>query len=224
MTDGEPWFVAGDVTRILQYKDGPDAVKKHCKYAKRFKAGESPTLTTSPYGITIIPRGDVYRLITRSWLPAAQQFERWVFDEVVPSVLDNGFYVAPAAVSCHGSEAMMERVLAKLEQIEDRHAQERQQMLQHLQVMSQQNVELKPKADVYDTVVAKKEESVVSFCRRLPGVNLMNDHHDSLWSKSGSSQEAVKRRSPIGGFHHVSLYKYSVPKQNGGPLGCGNDS
>lgn len=188
--EGEPWFVAGDVTRVLQYKDGPDAVRRHCKYARILKAGEAPTLTTSPYGITVIRDGDVVRLITRSKLPAAQRFESWIFDEVVPAVLDNGFYVAPAAVAKHGSEAMMERVLAKLEEIEERHAQERQQMLQHLHVLGQQNVELKPKADVYDTVMAKKEESVVEFCRRLPGVNLtqvqaslMNEGY--LWRKDG---------------------------------------
>ena len=41
-----------------------------------------------------IPEGDVYRLITRSKLPAAEQFESWVFDEVLPSIRKTGGYIA----------------------------------------------------------------------------------------------------------------------------------
>ena len=37
--------------------------------------------------MTFIPEGDVYRLIISSKLPSAEKFERWVFDEVVPTVM-----------------------------------------------------------------------------------------------------------------------------------------
>lgn len=40
-----------------------------------------------------IPEGDVYRLITHSRLPSAQKFEEWVFDEVLPSIRRDGYYV-----------------------------------------------------------------------------------------------------------------------------------
>ena len=39
-----------------------------------------------------IPEGDVYRLITHSKLPSAERFERWVFDEVLPSIRRTGGY------------------------------------------------------------------------------------------------------------------------------------
>ena len=42
-------------------------------------------LYTSPdrkISMTFIPEGDLYRLIVHSKLPSAEQFERWVFDEV----------------------------------------------------------------------------------------------------------------------------------------------
>ena len=32
------------------------------------------------------PEGDVYRLIVTAKLPSAERFERWVFDEVLPSI------------------------------------------------------------------------------------------------------------------------------------------
>ena len=48
--------------------------------------------------MTIIPKGDVYCLIVRSKLPAAEQFERWVFDEVIPSIRKYGAYVTERAL------------------------------------------------------------------------------------------------------------------------------
>ena len=45
-----------------------------------------------------IPEGDLYRLIIRSRLPAAQKFEKWLFDEVLPELRRTGGYRAkPAA-------------------------------------------------------------------------------------------------------------------------------
>ena len=40
-----------------------------------------------------IPEGDVYRLIVHSKLPSAERFERWVFDEVLPSIRQHGAYL-----------------------------------------------------------------------------------------------------------------------------------
>ena len=45
-----------------------------------------------------IPEGDLWRLIIRSRLPAAQKFEKWLFDEVLPELRRTGGYRAkPAA-------------------------------------------------------------------------------------------------------------------------------
>ena len=41
----------------------------------------------------IIPEGDIYRLIIGSKLPNAEKFERWVFDEVLPSIRKHGAYM-----------------------------------------------------------------------------------------------------------------------------------
>jgi len=39
-----------------------------------------------------ISEGDLYRLITHSELPEAEKFERWVFDEVLPTLRKEGSY------------------------------------------------------------------------------------------------------------------------------------
>ncbi len=43
--------------------------------------------------MTFIPEGDVYRLIVHSKLPSAERFERWVFDEVLPTIRKHGAYL-----------------------------------------------------------------------------------------------------------------------------------
>ena len=42
---------------------------------------------------TIIPQGDLYHLIARSKLPAAERFECWIFDEVIPSIEEHVGYL-----------------------------------------------------------------------------------------------------------------------------------
>jgi transposase/prophage antirepressor-like protein len=48
--------------------------------------------------MSFIPEGDVYRLIVHSKLPSAERFERWVFDEVLPSLRANGIYITDPLV------------------------------------------------------------------------------------------------------------------------------
>lgn len=95
---GEPWFVAKDVAQALGYIDTKQAVRDHCKHSKLLKGVNSTPLTTSPRGITIIPQGDVYRLVARSRLPGAERFESWIFDDVLVSINKHGMYATPTTV------------------------------------------------------------------------------------------------------------------------------
>ena len=88
--DGEIWFIASDVARALGYRNISDALSKHCRYVAKCDIPHPQGKGTLE--INIIPEGDLYRLIIRSKLPAAEQFERWVFDEVLPSIRKTGKY------------------------------------------------------------------------------------------------------------------------------------
>lgn len=90
---GEPWFGAKDVATALGYADTDDAVRRHCNYAELFKPGELPGLEIGPRGMYFIPEPDVYRLVVRSALPTAKVFEKWVFEEVLPSIRKTGGYL-----------------------------------------------------------------------------------------------------------------------------------
>lgn len=87
--DGQPWFLAHEVCSILGYKNHSDAVSRHCKLMSRFT-----TLGPDgqPRAYTVIPEGDLYRLIIRSKLPQAEKFEKWVVEEVLPAIRKTGKY------------------------------------------------------------------------------------------------------------------------------------
>lgn len=90
--DGQPWFVGKDVCDALAYANATDAMNRHCKGVVKRYPLQTPGGTQE---VRVIPQSDMLRLIVGSKLPAAEKFERWVFDEVIPSVLKTGTYTLP---------------------------------------------------------------------------------------------------------------------------------
>jgi len=88
--DGEIWFVASDVAKILGYSNLSDAISRHCK-PKGIVKHDIPT-TGGNQSVTLINEPNVYRLIIKSSLPSSEKFEQWVFEEVIPSIRKKGFY------------------------------------------------------------------------------------------------------------------------------------
>jgi len=87
--DGKPFFPATECATILGYNQPEHAVKRHCKGCTFHTLLTAGGNQQKKY----IPEGDLYRLIIRSKLPAAEKFESWVFDEVLPSIRKHGAYV-----------------------------------------------------------------------------------------------------------------------------------
>lgn len=93
--DGEPWFVARDVAQVLGYADPVNAIKAHCKGV----ANHHPLQTAGgTQKARVINEADVLRMIVSSRLPAAEQFERWVFETVLPEIRRTGSYSAPKSL------------------------------------------------------------------------------------------------------------------------------
>ncbi|MBO8158856.1 phage antirepressor [Thermosyntropha sp.] len=92
--DEKPYFPATECARILGYSNPHDAIFRHCKGLVKHEV-------LTPGGsqeINFIPEGDLYRLIIRSKLPAAERFERWVFDEILPTIRKHGAYMTPEKI------------------------------------------------------------------------------------------------------------------------------
>mgnify|MGYP004493164665 CR=1 FL=1 len=113
--DGKPYFVANDVAKSLGYKRPADAVTAHCKGSVKHRY-----LTEGgKQEVKVIPEGDVYRLISRSKLPSAEKFERWVFDEVIPSIRKNGGYIL-GQETLSDEELMAKAILVAQKKIAER--------------------------------------------------------------------------------------------------------
>lgn len=90
MVDNKPMFLANDVAKALGYTNPRKAIGDHCKgVTKR----DTPTKSGNQQ-VSYIPESDVYRLVMRSKLPQAEQFQDWVCDEVLPTIRKTGGYVA----------------------------------------------------------------------------------------------------------------------------------
>lgn len=88
--NGNPIFCAKDVAVALGYKNPSKAINDHCKgvpirYPLPTDGGEQMA--------RFITEGDMYRLIASSKLESAQQFESWVFDDVLPAIRKDGGYM-----------------------------------------------------------------------------------------------------------------------------------
>lgn len=92
---GVTLFCAADVARGLGYKDTVNAVKQHCRGVVKRHLTDSLGRTQEA---SFIPEGDVYRLIVHSKLPSAERFERWVFDEVIPTIRRHGAYATETTI------------------------------------------------------------------------------------------------------------------------------
>ncbi|MCI8811072.1 MAG: hypothetical protein HFF84_13395 [Oscillibacter sp.] len=90
--DGKTLFCGVDATNALGYKNSRDALARHCKgVVKR----DIPT-SSGVQSLNFITEGDLCRLAAKSELPGANEFESWIFDEVIPAILRTGTYsIAP---------------------------------------------------------------------------------------------------------------------------------
>lgn len=89
--NGQIWFCGKDVAEALGFKDTPKAIKQHCR-----EDGWANYPVIDSMGRTqqarFINEPNLYRLITHSKLPNAEKFERWVFEDVLPSIRRTGTY------------------------------------------------------------------------------------------------------------------------------------
>jgi len=94
IVDDQPWFVGKDVALALGYTNPSKAMSDHCRgVTKRYPLQTKGGLQE----MRLINEPDVFRLIVSSHLPEAEQFERWLFEEVLPSLRRHGHYGGAAA-------------------------------------------------------------------------------------------------------------------------------
>ncbi len=98
--NGKEYFPATRCAKILGYKEPEKAIREKCKGVSKL---DTPT-AGGIQQVNYIPEGDLYRLIVSSKLPAAEKFESWVFDEVLPSIRQTGGY---------GQNIVLEKIISQ---------------------------------------------------------------------------------------------------------------
>ena len=95
--DGRILFCGRDAATALGYENPAKAIRDHCRQDGGPKRYPIIDRLGRQQEATFLTEGDLYRLIAHSKLPAAAEFEAWVFDEVLPTIRQRGGYLTPEA-------------------------------------------------------------------------------------------------------------------------------
>lgn len=138
---GEPWFVAADVARALEYSqtnamnkliDDDDKMKRTILQNGGNYANQS-----------LMSESGLYAAIFGSKLPSAKRFKKWVTSEVLPSIRKHGGYIQ-GQENMSGEELLAKAVL---------HAQSVIEEKDHLIQQHEKKIEEDaPKVDYYESV------------------------------------------------------------------------
>lgn len=96
--DGIIYFVGLDIARALGYSNERKAINTHCKKPIKATIDVASQNGTSHKArntqeMLVICKSDIYRLIVRSKLDSVDEFETWVFDEILPTIERTGAYI-----------------------------------------------------------------------------------------------------------------------------------
>lgn len=160
MKDGEVLFAATDVAKCLGYVNPQKAIRDHCK-----STGVNEMDTPTNGGIQrvkFITKGNVIRLVANSTLPQAEKIESWIFDEVIPSVLENGGYIATR------TDDTPEEIMAKALTIAQATLAKREERLKQLEAQTEQQQET---IELQQAEIKKSAPKVEYYDKTLQSVN-----------------------------------------------------
>lgn len=148
--NGKVLFCGSDVAKALGYTNPTKAINDHCRGIKARRTNDS---LGRQQEINFITEGDIYRLAAKSKLPGADEFESWIFDEVLPSIRKHGAYMTDVTIDrmIASPEFGIQLLTALKEEQSKRYALEVENN-QQKQLIG----EMKPKADYVDMILKNK--------------------------------------------------------------------
>lgn len=153
--DEEPYFVGRDLTNILQYSNGPKAIRDHVDDEDKTVNDSFTVNGTAP---VLINESGLYSLILSSKLPQAHEFKRWVTSEVLPAIRKHGAYMTDqkAFNILHNSDGLADLL---------------QQAADQLKAKDIQIAEMKPKALFADAVSTAKTNILIGELAKILKAN-----------------------------------------------------
>lgn len=159
LVKGKEYFGATDVAKSLEYKQPEHAVKNHCdsegciSYTVPTDGGKQQK--------NFITLGNVSRLIVAASKQSKNQeikqkakvYEKWIFDEIIPSVHKHGAYMTPSVLEQAINNPDFMIGLFQQLKVE----KEEKQRLHTKNLILEQHVnEMKPKVSYYDLILQNK--------------------------------------------------------------------
>ena len=141
--NGQVLFFGSDIAKALGYSNPNKAINDHCRAITKCATPISGKMQE----VNFIPEGDIYRLIVNSQLPNAEKFEKWVFDEVLPSIRKHGAYMTPDTLDKMISSP--EFGIKLLTALKDEQEKSKALQVQNSE-LSVQNAIMAPKASYFD--------------------------------------------------------------------------
>lgn len=123
---GEPWFVAADVCRVLGLDQVTNAIRTLDEDEKITLSNDKGNPRAGvPHQYNLISESGLYALVFKSRKPEAVRFRKWVTAEVLPALRRDGRYqmpgtedALPIAVDSHRvMEAMVDRLAGRMTEL-----------------------------------------------------------------------------------------------------------
>lgn len=98
MIDGDPWFVATDIAKALNFRNAPDMTRMldddeaSTHIVRTPSKNQHGNFGTIEQEMTIINESGLYHAVLKSRKPEAKAFRKWVTGEVLPSIRKTGRY------------------------------------------------------------------------------------------------------------------------------------
>ena len=188
--DGEPWFVAKDVAKVLGYKkldamyrviDAQDKKEIDPQSVENTGFPQNGVILESNPNIRrmmLITESGLYEAIFNSTLPAAKTFKRWVTTEVLPSIRKHGGYIA-GQETMSDDELMAKALLMAHSKIEEKDKQIEQ---------------MAPKAIFADAVAASSTSILVGELAKLLKQNGIDTGQNRLFQRLRNEKYLISRK------------------------------
>ncbi|WP_078382361.1 phage antirepressor [Sutcliffiella halmapala] len=207
--NGKEFFGATDVASALEYKQPEHAVKNHCDEDGCISYTVIDTLGRRQLK-KFISIGNVTRLIVAASKQSknteiqtkAKQYEKWIFDDVMPSVQKHGAYLTDSVLEL--AIANPDFTIGLLEKLKAEKVEKNRLSIQN-KMLEQQVAEAQPKLTYFDTILKSKKLLTVTQIAKDYGMSAQG--LNKILHKEGIQYKQSKQWFLYSQFHDKGYTK-----------------